>query len=217
MNASTNQRKRSPVPDEDAPVFIVEDDRSMRASLTGLLEAHGYAVDAYAEPRQFLRRFETPPSAGCLLVDMRMPQMDGMALLRAVRSRGCELDVIFLTGFADVPMAVSALKAGAFDFLQKPVDADELFDAIGRALRADRRRREGGRRRQLLHPRLATLSTREREILAAVAAASSSKTIARELHISEKTVEKHRANIMKKVGAANTAELVRIAVEGGVT
>jgi two-component system response regulator FixJ len=201
--------------DQHAAVFIIEDDPSMRASLIGILEAHGYAVDAYADPRHFLKRFETPPAAGCLLVDMRMPQMDGMALLRGVRSRGCELPIIFLTGFADVPMAVSAFKAGALDFLQKPLDADALFDAVGRALQADRRRREDMYRRRILHPRLATLSDREREILAAVAAARSSKDIARELHISAKTVEKHRANIMKKVGAENTAELVRIAVESG--
>jgi two-component system response regulator FixJ len=201
---------------EDPEVFVIEDDASMRAALRGILEAHGYATRVYAGASEFLKEIPKPPAVGCLLVDMRMPQMDGMALLDEVRSRGWSLPLIFLTGYGTVATAVKAIKGGALEFLEKPTDADALVKAVTHALEVSRKRQQGMDRQQVLRARVETLSDRERQILALVGGAMSSKSIARELKISQKTVEKHRENIMKKLNATGAAELVRLAVESGI-
>ena len=202
MKAHT-ERKDQPT------VFVVEDDQALRRSFEWLLKSLGTAVEGFASAEEFLQRFD-PNRAGCILLDVRLPGMSGLKLQEELTGREVISPVILLTGYADVPMAVRALRGGAFDFLEKPVAQQQLIDKIGEALALDRRRRDAMQERKRLQGFLATLSPRESQVMHLVASGRSNKETAWELGISVKTVEIHRARLMRKLGAGSLAEVVRI-------
>lgn len=193
------------------PVFIVDDDPDIRDSLSLLLSASGYATKAY-ESATALLASEAPESVGCLIVDVQMPEMDGIALQKELVARRSPLQVIVMTGHADIPIAVGAMKAGAVDFLEKPFDEPVLLDSVRRAL--DRASTTGDQVKEARSAaaRLALLTERERQVLELIVAGKANKVIAHELSISPRTVEIHRARVMEKMDAGNLADLVRKAL-----
>lgn len=196
----------------DGMVHVIDDDEGVRDSLRMLLEAAGFEVQAYGSAEDFLEHADTAP-AGCVVTDVRMPQMSGLDLLHRLADRRARFPVIVLTGEADVPMAVEALKAGALDFIQKPYPADTILSAVTQAQRRLNVESDRSSRRAERAQRLAALSAREREVLAGVLKGFSNKEIARDLTISPRTVEAYRANLMMKMGADSLSELVRMALE----
>ena len=192
-------------------VCLVDDHGEFRQSAAWWLESLGYAVTTYDDPQAFLDAGDPPPDA-CLLFDVRMPTMSGLELLDAVKARGCERPVIFMTGHADVPLAVEAMKKGAITFLEKPFQEAALEEALGLAFARLRPATTPGQ--DLYARRVASLTEREREVMALVVAGRVNKIIAYELGISPKTVELHRSRIMTKMEAASLTELVRMAITG---
>jgi two-component system response regulator FixJ len=195
-------------------VFVVDDDRAMRESLRWLLESVGLTVRTYANAADFLREYE-PTQTGCLVLDVRMPGMSGLDLQAELVRRGAGLPTIVVTGHAEVPMAVRAVKAGAVDFIEKPFSDQLLLDRVRQALEIDRLEREVRRRREEARRRLETLTAREREVLMLVAAGKANKEIAAELGLSPKTVEVHRSHVMSKMFVDSLAELIRVAILAG--
>ena len=195
---------------EQPTVFVIDDDASMRRSLKRLLRLSGYAVEEFASAVDFLQR-EKPSGTGCVILDVRMPRMTGTALFDRMTEFGYSLPVIFLTGHADVPTSVHAMKDGAVDFLLKPVDAEQLLPAIQDAIRRHSQRQAHEKSSAAIHERLATLSRREREVMDHVVRGDPNKRIAADLGISEKTVKVHRHRVMEKMQAGSLAELVRLA------
>jgi len=195
-------------------VFVVDDDRAMRESLRWLLESVGLTVRTYANAADFLREYE-PTQPGCLVLDVRMPGMSGLDLQADLVRRGTGLPTIVVTGHAEVPMAVRAVKAGAVDFIEKPFSDQLLLDRVRQALEIDRLEREVRRRREEARRRLETLTAREREVLMLVAAGKANKEIAAELGLSQKTVEVHRSHVMSKMFVDSLAELIRVAILAG--
>jgi FixJ family two-component response regulator len=195
-------------------VFVVDDDRAMRESLRWLLESVGLTVRTYANAADFLREYE-PTQPGCLVLDVRMPGMSGLDLQADLVRRGAGLPTIVVTGHAEVPMAVRAVKAGAVDFIEKPFSDQLLLDRVRQALEIDRLEREVRRRREEARRRLELLTTREREVLMLVAAGKANKEIAAELGLSPKTVEVHRSHVMSKMSVDSLAELIRVAILAG--
>jgi len=196
---------------EGAKVYIVDDDAAFRASLGWLLESVGIEFELCSTAEQFLGEYD-PDQVGCLVLDFRLPGMSGIALLETLQARESCLPAIVLTAHAETTLAVRALKLGAFDFIEKPFD-HSLPDRIGSAIETHRRTL---RTRQLITSRqkkLATLTKREREVMAMVVRGEANKVIAFELGLSEKTVEVHRARMMHKLNVASLAELVRAAAE----
>ncbi|HMV18343.1 MAG TPA: response regulator transcription factor [Zoogloea sp.] len=206
-----------PEPAAEHIVYLVDDDEALRDSLVWLLESQGFQVAAYASAEDFLANWQ-PDLSGCLLLDVRMPGMNGLELHERLKARFSTLPVIFITGHGDVPMAVSALKGGAADFIEKPFNDADLLRLVSQCL--SREREEGARRRQgaEVSRRLAQLTVREREVLDLIIAGKLNKQIADTLGISIKTVEVHRARVMEKMGAQSLAELVQavLGVEAGV-
>jgi len=194
-----------------AAIFIVDDDEAVRVSLQALLEAEGYAAETFASAKIFLAS-DAPSRRGCLIADIRMPDMDGLALQEELVRRKVALPVIVITGHGDVPLAVRAMKAGAVDFLEKPYDEAVLLAAIRRALAAAEEASARSASFQETEARLASLTEREREVLDLLAAGKPNKVIAYELDISPRTVEIHRARVMEKMQAKSLAELVRMVV-----
>lgn len=192
-------------------VFIVDDDPDIRDSLSLLLSASGYVTKAY-ESATALLSSDAPESVGCLIVDVQMPEMDGITLQKELVSRRSPLQVIVMTGHADIPIAVGAMKAGAVDFLEKPFDEPVLLDSVRRAL--DRASTAGDQVKEARSAaaRLALLTERERQVLDLIVAGKANKVIAHELSISPRTVEIHRARVMEKMDAGNLADLVRKAL-----
>ncbi len=192
-------------------VFIVDDDPDIRDSLALLLSASGYASKAYESASSFLAS-EAPESVGCLIVDVQMPEMDGIALQKELVARRSPLQVIVMTGHADIPIAVGAMKAGAVDFLEKPFDEPVLLDSVRRAI--DRASMAGDLVKEArgAAARLALLTDREHQVLDLIVAGKANKVIAHELSISPRTVEIHRARVMEKMDAGNLADLVRKAL-----
>lgn len=199
-------------PPRDAPVFVVDDDRAMRESLEFLLASVELPVLSFASAREFLASY-TPGSPGCLLVDVRMPGMSGLALQETLNERGIRIPVVFMTAHADVPMAVRAMRAGALDFIEKPFSDEVLLDRLHRALELEAAQRREARHRQRIEARLAQLSPRERTVLELVVEGLLNKQIAARLNLSIKTVELHRSRLMEKMEAGNVAELVRMATQ----
>jgi FixJ family two-component response regulator len=201
---------------EAATVFIVDDDASVRTALARLVRRAGWRAEACASAREFIARYD-PAQPGCLLLDVAMPEVDGLELQEQLRELGDPFPIVFLTGHADVAMGVAAMRAGAVHFLTKPVDGKDLVDAVGEAMARD----AAGRRERAAHERvrarLALLSTREREVLERVVAGRLNKQIAAELGAAEKTIKVHRARVMEKMAAASLAELVRLAQLAGVS
>jgi FixJ family two-component response regulator len=193
-------------------VHVVDDDDAMRVALTRLLAAAGYAPRAYASAGEFLIAADDAPT-GCLLLDLHMPGPDGLALYEALRRRGCELPTVFLTGRGDIASSVRAMKAGASDFLTKPVPGDTLLAAVRAALDEDAPRQADRDRDRVRAQRLASLDERERTVLRRVLEGALTKQIAYELAVSERTVKACRASVMRKMGASTLPELVRLAQE----
>ena len=192
-------------------VFVVDDDRHIRAGLRDVLEAHGKQVKDYASGEAFLAAYR-PGGDGCLLVDARLPGMSGIEVLHRLREAGHPLPAIVITGNSDVPMAVQAMKAGALDFIEKPVGPEELLASVARAQAETRDQSQLIAWQEAAATRIAGLTPRQRQIMARVLAGQASKTIAAELGISQRTVENHRAGIMKRTGARSLPALARLAL-----
>ena len=198
-----------------ASVFVVDDDASVRKSLTRLIETAGYTVESFASAREFLERMPSREPC-CLVLDVRMPGMTGLDLQKALGKAVHQIPVVFVTGHGEVSMGINAMKAGAVDFLTKPFDRKDLLDAIGRAVARDTRTLTIEARTGSIHARVNTLTPRERQVFALVVTGMLNKQIAAALGIAEKTVKVHRARVMEKMRAGSVAELVRLDDEVGV-
>ena len=198
-----------------AIVHIVDDDPGLRESLDVLLEASGYACRLYASAEALLAS-DAHTLRGCALVDVRMPGMDGLTLQRELSLRQIRLPVVFMTGFADVPLAVRAMRAGAVDFVEKPCGLPQLREAIDRALAEAEAPIANGVEAREARMRLERLTPREREVLNCLVAGDANKTAAHKLGISARTVEIHRARVMEKMRARSLSELVRLALAANV-
>lgn len=190
-------------------VFIVDDDEAVRDSLRWLMKSVGLAAETYPSAQAFLDSYD-PQRPGCLVLDIRMPGMSGLDLQELLPERGVELPLIFISGHGDVPMAVRALKSGAFDFIEKPFNDQLLLERVQRAIEADAAQRRERSARADITARMALLTPREREVLDRVVAGASNKGISRDLGVSLKTVEAHRARVMEKLQAGSLTELVRL-------
>ena len=196
-------------------VYLVDDEPAVLKALSRLLRAAGLQAVAFGTPEEFLANV-APDSEGCVVLDLAMPGLDGLALQETLAARGIELPTLFLTGHGDVPQSVRAMKKGAVDFLTKPVDDGVFLRAVREALERGRNARAGREESARVRARLARLSPRERDVLAGVVAGRLNKQIAGDLGIAEKTVKVHRGRVMEKMGAASVAELVRMADRAGL-
>jgi two-component system, LuxR family, response regulator FixJ len=192
-------------------VFVVDDDEAVRDSLRWLISSVNLEVETFASAQDFLSAFD-PQRQGCLLLDMRMPGMSGLALLTKLRELGSKIPTIILTGHGDVPMAVRALKTGAIDFLEKPYNDQALLDCIHNALEQSAQIHQLRSEQRKIEMRFASLTPREQEVMTMVVKGLSNKQIGNNLSISIKTVETHRARIMEKMEADSVSHLVRMAV-----
>lgn len=189
-------------------IFVVDDDEAMRDSIHWLLESVSLSVRMFSSANDFMNADDLC-QPGCILLDVRMPGMSGMELLEQLKDHGILQPVIIITGHGDVPMAVRALKHGAFDFIQKPFNGQELLDRVNAALKLDRENRQHYQKIEGLRSHFDVLTAREREIMELVVAGDSSKVIGKKLGISSRTVDIHRSNIMKKLNIRSIAELVQ--------
>ncbi|MCB1918546.1 MAG: response regulator transcription factor [Candidatus Competibacteraceae bacterium] len=190
-------------------VFLIDDDQAIRDAVGLLLRAHGLAVETFANAVDFLES-DAIQRPGCLLLDVRMPGMSGLDLQKHLRTRNQQVPIIFITGHGDVPMAIRAMKAGAFDFVEKPFQAETLLGRVHDALAFDAQERCRQAQRDEAAARMALLSPREREVLERVVAGQYNKVIAAELDISISTVEIHRKRVMKKLEAESLSDLIRL-------
>jgi FixJ family two-component response regulator len=196
--------------DETAPtVFVVDDDVNVRGALARLIRSLGMQVETFASAREFLE-CQRPDGLACLVLDVRLAGEDGLRVQEVLRTAAWRPPIIFLTGHGTVPLCVRAIKGGAIDFLQKPVDDEALLAAISTALEQDARTRASQRHHAVLHQRVATLTPRERDVMALVTTGLLNKEIAYALGTTEKTIKAHRAHVMQKMRAASVAELVRM-------
>lgn len=196
-------------------VFVVDDDQTMRGSLRWLLESLKLNVEMYSSARDFLSAYD-PAKPGCLLLDVRMPEISGLQLQDILAQRQIRLPVIMISGHGDVPVAVRAMKAGALDFIEKPFNDETLLERVQAALATDARQRREAAERRTVQARLALLTPREREVLDKVVGGSPNKTIAAALGISTKTVEAHRAKVMEKMAAHSVADLSAMYFNAGL-
>jgi FixJ family two-component response regulator len=195
--------------DSDAIILVVDDDVSVRDALGGLIRWAGLRVETFASAQEFLAR---PPTdaPGCLVLDVRLPGLDGLELQKRMAEKNLEIPIIFITGHGDVPTSVQAMKAGALDFLIKPFAQQDLLDAIQRALKRDRAARQQQAKIRELHSRYQSLTPREREVMERVVSGLLNKQIAAELGKSVITVKAHRGQVMQKMRADSLADLVRM-------
>ena len=200
--------------DKEGTVFLIDDDPGVRDSLTLLLSLKGIRTQPFATAETFIETYR-PEWTGCVLTDLRMPGMTGLELQTMLRERRMEVPVVVLTAHGDVATARAALKNGAFDFLEKPVDDAMLLDVLRNALRADRERRLAAATRSTTDQRIERLTEREREILALIAAGHQNRDVAAQLGISPRTVEVHKARIMEKLECRSLAELIRMNLAAG--
>lgn len=196
-------------------VFVVDDDKLVRESLAWLIGSIDLPVSLYEDGQAFLREYD-PQRPGCLILDVRMPGLSGMDLHERLNQRDIALPVIIVTGHADVPMATRAMKAGAFDFIEKPYNDQLMLETVQNAIAFDLERRRRVGQIAALQARFQGLTPREREVMALIVQGRPNKVIADRLEISVKTVELHRTNIMAKVQVRSAAELVRLAVTAGL-
>ncbi|WP_374470028.1 response regulator FixJ [Phenylobacterium sp.] len=198
----------------DILVHVIDDDEAMRESLGFLLDTAGFAARTYESAVAFLEHAHDL-APGCIVTDVRMPEMNGLELVRRLKERGVALPVIVITGHGDVPLAVEAMKAGVIDFLEKPFDDEALLQAVRSAVDAQEREDQQQAEKRRFETMLEGLSPREQEVLRGVIAGKPNKVIAYELGISPRTVEVYRANVMTKTGASGLSELVRMALLAG--
>jgi two-component system response regulator FixJ len=194
---------------EAVVVHVIDDDDAMRESMSFLLSTAGLESKVYESPVAFLEELPLEAPA-CVITDVRMPQMSGIDLLKRLRADNREVPVIVITGHGDVPLAVEAMKLGAADFIEKPFPDETLIDAVRRAMDRPTATNETSPERAAITERLASLSTRERQVLDGLVAGNPNKTIAYDLGISPRTVEVYRANLMNKMQASSLSELVRM-------
>jgi FixJ family two-component response regulator len=190
-------------------VFVVDDDQTMRRSIAFLAESVGWTVAAFTSAAEFLASV-TPDAHGCLILDVRMPGMSGIELQRELALRRIVLPIVFVTGHGDIAMAVQALKDGALDFIEKPFKDQQLLDAIARAMREALQQRRETEELEDVRRLIAQLTPREQEVATRAARGLSNKLIARELNISDKTVQVHRGHVMEKLGVHSAAELAQV-------
>jgi two-component system, LuxR family, response regulator FixJ len=195
-------------------VYIVDDDEAVRDSLSILLEARAYIVRSFASAPEFLDAVASLPP-GCVIVDIRMPEMDGLELQRRLVDRALQFPLIVITGHGDVPLAVQAMKAGAVDFIEKPFASEAILDSLATAFSRLVALSETDAATEAARAKLALLSPREREVLEGLLAGLPNKSIAYDLAISPRTVEIHRARVMDKMGARSLSELIRLALAAG--
>jgi two-component system, LuxR family, response regulator FixJ len=199
----------------DQTVYVIDDDDAARDSLAFLFRTADVSVRTYASATEFLAA-AAALKGGCVVTDVRMPQMDGLELLRRLRALDIALPVIVMTGHGDIPLAVEAMKAGATDFFEKPFSDEAMLSAVHRALGREREDRAREAERDAVKERLASLTARERQVLEGLVAGRANKNIAFDLGISARTVEIYRANVMTKMQAASLSELVRMALGAGI-
>ena len=192
-------------------IYIVDDDEAVRDSLRWLLEAHGYRVKSFSGAEEFLQAYD-PDQVGVLIVDVRMPGMSGLELQEILIARQAPLPIVFITGHGDVPMAVSTMKKGAVDFLEKPFNEADLREIVARMLQDAHDRVSQARAKRDQEAVLSRLTAREQQVLERIVAGRLNKQIAGDLNISIKTVEAHRANIMEKLEVTTVADLMKIAL-----
>ena len=193
-------------------VFVVDDDEAVRKAMDLLLESVGLKGEAYPSAEDFLSAYD-PGRPGCLVLDVRMPGTSGLALQEMLATQGIDIPIIFITGHGDVPTSVRAMKAHAFDFIEKPFNDQDLLDRIHEAIQWDADARQKRERTAEIAARIGSLTAREREIMRMIVDGKSSKVMAAELNISEKTVQTHRARVMEKMHAKSVPALVRMALK----
>lgn len=198
-------------PQAQSTIYIVDDDEAVRDSLRWLLEANGYRVKCFSGGEQFLEAYD-PDQVGVLIADVRMPGMSGLELQEALIERHAPLPIVFITGHGDVPMAVSTMKKGAIDFLEKPFNETDLRNIVARMLDDAAQRVSQAQIQKTQEAILARLTAREQQVLERIVAGRLNKQIAGDLNISIKTVEAHRANIMEKLEVTTVADLMKIAL-----
>ena len=196
-------------------VFVIDDDASVRKSLSRLLRSLGFEVEAFASSELFLERAPYD-GVGCIILDIRMPGLDGMALQEQLSKADYSMPIIFITGHGDIPMSVRAMKKGAVDFLPKPFDDDDLLQAVRRGIEKDVQARAERAEIELVLERLKLLTPREQEILRYVISGLLNKQIGFKLGIAEKTIKIHRGRIMEKLHVSSVADLVRLAEKAGI-
>ena len=199
---------------KEATVFVVDDDSSTRELLAWLMKRHGLRAELFPDARSFLKSYKAE-MPGCLVVDLNMPGMSGLDLQQYLKEHGVLIPVVFLSGRADVPKAVKAVREGAIDFLEKPFDYRRVVTLVEDCIRRDAEARERHERKRVYCERLAQLTQREREVLDLVVAGRMNREIAEKLDISIKTVEAHRSKIMEKLGVDSVAELVQATLAAG--
>lgn len=202
--------------EEQPVVFVIDDDASVRDAIVDLLRSVGLAVESFGSTQEFLQS-NRPDAPGCIVLDVRLPGPSGLEFQRTLNKSNIDLPVIFISGHADIPMSVRAMKSGAIEFLTKPVPEQELLDAIQTGIERDRARRQDARVLAELRERFDSLTPREREVLALVVTGRRNKQIAAQANLSEMTVKVHRSQIMRKMQAKSLVDLVRMADALGVS
>ena len=197
---------------DESVVHVIDDDEAVRDSISMLLDTVGIAHRLYGSAVEFLQAYDQR-TRGCLVLDIRMPEMTGLQLQEELNRRNAHLPIIFITGHGDIPMAVEAMRRGALDFIRKPFGEDDLLERVKEALERDAQTQASRTALGDLQQRYATLSPRELEVFARVADGQANKVVAIELGISERTVEIHRAQVMQKMGARSLAQLVRMKID----
>lgn len=196
-------------------VYVIDDDQAMRDSLDFLLDAAGLKARLFESAISFLEALPLL-EPGCIVSDIRMPNLDGLELLKRLRETNKSLPIIIMTGHGDIPLAVEAMKLGAIDFIEKPFEDDRLIGAIKAALGGAAQRHQGDAVTADIASRIASLSPRERQVMEGLVAGLSNKLIARDYDISPRTIEVYRANVMTKMQASSISDLVRFAIRGGL-
>lgn len=201
---------------DQATLYVIDDDQALRDSLGLLLGAHGFEVQVFSSAAEFLSCVSPQNNSGCALIDIHMPGMSGVELLDILAKRGSQFACIMMTGLGDVPLAVKAMKAGAFDFIEKPFNDDALVETIHHAIEQSRKDKSKRGADPLATELLNLLTPREKEVLRQLTLGHANKIIAHELGISPRTVEVHRARLMSKLKAHNVADIVRLGVAAGI-
>lgn len=196
-------------------IYIVDDEASFRKSLARLLKAHRLETEMFENASQFLNAGLSGRS-GCIVLDVHMPGLNGLEMQEALSHAGCTMPIIFLTGRGSIPLSVRAMKAGAADFLTKPIDENDLLSAIGKALKENQKRNEARAHKNEIRQRMLLLSDREFEVMTHIITGELNKQIGARLNIAEKTVKVHRGRVMQKMGVVSVAELVRLCDVAGI-